>query len=320
MFSPGTERVSAVIPHYGDPAPTLALVDALRAQTSGPDLEVVVSDDASPQPFPQTEGVTVVRRECNGGFGANVNSGAAAASGDLLLVLNSDLEIGPTFVADLVAAAAPWQPCVAGPATVRPDGSPDHTARHFPRVRHQAVEWLVPLARWRHTRVLHEAVGHDTRAVPGRTLPVDWLVGAAILVPTAEFRAVGGFDERFFMNAEEVDLQRRLRGRGVPSVYCGTVHVVHEGGGSSGDGARRRAWLVEGRTRYAQKWGGRRRLRAALTAASVVNLGWDAARAAAGRPTAPLRTFRREMAWIHRPGADGLSGRVRAYERRTGSG
>ena len=127
-------------------------------------------------------------------------------------------------------------------------------------------------------------------------------VGAAILVPTAEFRAVGGFDERFFMNAEEVDLQRRLRGRGVPSVYCGTVHVVHEGGGSSGDGARRRAWLVEGRTRYAQKWGGRRRQRAALTAASVVNLGWGAARAAAGRPTTPLRTFRREMTWIHRPG------------------
>lgn len=302
MFSPGTERVSAVIPHYGDPAPTLALVDALRAQTSGPDLEVVVSDDASPQPFPQTEGVTVVRRECNGGFGANVNSGAAAASGDLLLVLNSDLEIGPTFVADLVAAAAPWQPCVAGPATVRPAGTPDFTGRHFPRVRHQSAEWLVPLARWRHTRLLHEAVGHDTRAVPGRTVPVDWLVGAVLLIPTEDFRTVGGFDERFFMNAEEVDLQRRLRERGLPSVYCGTVQAVHEGGVSSGDGDRRRTWLVDGRARYAQKWGGRRRQRAALTAASVVNLGWGAARAAAGRPTTPLRTFRREMTWIHRPG------------------
>lgn len=300
MFDRTSHRVSAVVPHFGDPAPTLALVDALRSQEGSWALEIIVSDDASPEPFPQTAGVTLVRRDRNGGFGANVNSGAAAATGDLLLVLNSDLEIGPTFVADLVAAAAPWQPCVAGPAIVRPDGEPDFTGRHFPRVRHQTAEWLVPLARWRHTRVLHEAVGHDTRAVPGRILPVDWLVGAAILVPTAEFRAVGGFDERFFMNAEEVDLQRRLRDRGLPRVYCGSVHVIHEGGGSSGDGDRRRAWLVEGRARYARKWGGWRRQRAALTAAAAVNLGWAAARRAAGRPAAPIRTFRREMHWIHR--------------------
>lgn len=302
MSSSGTGRVSAVIPHFGDPAPTLALVDALRAQEGSPDVEIVVSDDASPEPFPPTDGVMVVRRESNGGFGSNVNTGAAAATGDLLLILNSDLQIGPTFVADLVAAAAPWQPCVAGPATVRPDGRPEYTGRHFPRVRHQTTEWLVPLARWRHLRLLHEAVGHDTRAVAGRTLPVDWLVGAALLVPAEHFRAVGGFDERFFMNAEEVDLQRRLRERGVPSVFCGTVQVVHEGGGSSGDGDRRRAWLVEGRARYARKWGGWPRLRAALTVATGVNLVWNTGRHLLGRDSRPLTTARAELELLRRKG------------------
>lgn len=302
MSSSGTGRVSAVIPHFGDPAPTLALVDALRAQEGSPYVEIVVSDDASPEPFPPTDGVMVVRRESNGGFGSNVNTGADAATGDLLLILNSDLQIGPTFVADLVAAAAPWQPCVAGPATVRPDDRPEYTGRHFPRVRHQTTEWLVPLARWRHLRLLHEAVGHDTRAVAGRTRPVDWLVGAALLVPAEHFRAVGGFDERFFMNAEEVDLQRRLRGRGVPSVFCGTVQVVHEGGGSSGDGDRRRAWLVEGRARYARKWGGWRRQRAALTAATGVNLVWNTGRHLLGRDSRPLTTARAELVLLRRKG------------------
>ena len=62
-------KVSAVIPHYGDPAPTLTLIEALRAQQGiAPDeLEIIVSDDQSPVPFPDTTGVRVVRRETNGG-------------------------------------------------------------------------------------------------------------------------------------------------------------------------------------------------------------------------------------------------------------
>ena len=261
--------VSVVVPHYGDPAPTLALVEQLRAQRDA-DLDVVVVDDASPEPMPQVEAVpgrphvTVVRRESNGGFGAAVNTGAALATHDLLLVLNSDLTIGDTLVRDLVAAAAPWQPCVAGPLVVRADGRPEHNGRHFPTVGHQAVEWLTPLARWRPR--LHEQVGHDTRCVAGAHRPVDWLVGAALLIPTTAFRDAGGFDERYFMNAEEVDLQRRLRERGVPSVFLGSVSVTHVGGGSS-DPARRRAWVVQARMTYAAKWGGERRLRAALAAA-----------------------------------------------------
>ena len=57
-------KVSAVIPHYGDPAPTLTLIEALRAQQGiAPDeLEIIVSDDQSPVPFPDTTGVRVVRR------------------------------------------------------------------------------------------------------------------------------------------------------------------------------------------------------------------------------------------------------------------
>ena len=89
-------KVSAVIPHYGDPAPTLTLIEALRAQQGiAPDeLEIIVSDD--------TKGVRVVRRETNGGFGSAVNSGVAVATGKWLFILNSDLSITDTFVADML--------------------------------------------------------------------------------------------------------------------------------------------------------------------------------------------------------------------------
>lgn len=279
----GHPGLSVVIPHYSDPTPTLATARTVQQQAGAipPGLQVIVSDDASPEPFPETEGVDVVRRGTNGGFGANVNSGAAVARHELLLILNSDVEIGSTFLADLLAAAEPWMPAVVSPWVVGDSGAYQWVGRHFPTVGHQAVEWLTPLARWRHLPPLHEAVGHDTLARPGADTVVDWVVGACMLMPTEAFRAVGGFDERFFMNAEEVDLQRRLRSLGLPSVVLGNVELVHTGGGSS-DPLRRRQWLVDGRFRYAAKWGGRRRLAAALTGASLANAGVNSVRQALG--------------------------------------
>jgi N-acetylglucosaminyl-diphospho-decaprenol L-rhamnosyltransferase len=300
---PMSERISVVIPHYGQPGRTLSLIDQLRPQLADRH-EIIVADDCSPVPFPDADAdaVKVIRQEANGGFGSAVNSGAAAASGDLLLVLNSDLEVGPTFLADLVAAALPWQPCVAGPRIIE-NGGVDDSARHFPTVSQQVVEWLVPLARWRSSRPLHEAVGHDMRAVTAtEAIVTDWLVGATLLIPLQTFRSIGGFDERFYMNSEEVDLQRRLGAVGIPSVYLPTVTVLHKGGGAS-DPAKRRRWLVESRWTYARKWGGVAPLKAGLTAATGVNLLWNSGRRLAGRGTAPLRAAREEfdMIWERQP-------------------
>ena len=294
---PGPEavrEVTVVVPHHGDPAPTLALLEQLAAQTHRP--RVVVADDASPTPFPAVPGVEVVRRVTNGGFGANVNSGAAVATGDAMLVLNSDLDLEPTFVADLVAAAQRHPRAVLAPRIVDENGVEAWVGRDFPAVRHQVAAWLTPLARFRGTSAWHRAVGHDVRAHHVET-EVDWVVGAALWIPLADFRAVGGFDERFFMNSEEVDLQRRLRGRGLRVVALRSPTVVHAGGGSSPSASRRR-WLVEGQLTYAEKWSSRRRLQAALTLATGVNLAVNGARRAAGRDVQPLDVARTEMSMI----------------------
>jgi N-acetylglucosaminyl-diphospho-decaprenol L-rhamnosyltransferase len=295
--------VSVVIPHYGSPAPTLDLVRLLQRQTTRQPVQIIVSDDASPIPFPHEPGIQVVRRQRNGGFGSAVNSGAALAQHPYLLILNSDVMVQDTFIEELVAAGKPWMPAVVSPWVTTPSGDMAWTGRHFPRTLHQFVEWLVPLARWRGKTVLHEAVGHDTRAVEGVTTAVDWVVGAAMLVPTAHFWAVGGFDERFFMNSEEIDIQRRLRELGLPSIALGSPTLLHEGGGSTSDPRRRRGWLVTSRLEYASKWGSRRRLTAALVLAVVINLIWNTCRRALGRPVRPIATARLELAMLR--GKDG---------------
>ena len=138
---PTTAAVTVVIPHYGDPAPTLALVDRLLTDPGDALAAVVVSDDASPTPYPEAHDprLTVVRRESNGGFGANVNTGLAAVTTELALVLNSDAEITGAQIDALVAAAAPYQPAVVSPQVVHEDGTPQWSGRHFPTVLHLSL-------------------------------------------------------------------------------------------------------------------------------------------------------------------------------------
>lgn len=292
------------MPHYGDPAPAVALVRQLLAQRTGLALEVIIVDDASPILFPSTTGVTVVRRPVNGGFGAAVNTGAAAAEGRLLMVLNSDLTVSDTFVTDWVERSRAWMPAVTGPLVVTPDGVQEWTGRRDPSVTQQFVEWLALLARWRYLRVLQWLVGRNPACRPGATQVVDWLSGAALLLPADEFRDVGGFDEQFFMFCEETDLQQRLRRLGVPSVFLGEVEVTHVGGAST-DPGRRREWLVAARMRQAHLAGTERRLRLALITASWINLLWNVGRSVLGRDTRPVATFRHEVRLAGIPRRDG---------------
>ena len=239
-----TLRVSAVIPFYGEPEPVLAIIDTLRAQQGidPADIEIVVSDDVSPTPFPDVEGVTVVRRPVNGGFGKAVNSGVAAATGEWVFILNSDLELDNSFVSRMLAAVERHGEILASPQIIGHDGKQQWVARKFPTAAHVAWEWFTPLARFKPTNWWHRGVGHD----------------------------VGGMDERFYMNSEEVDFQYRLRNAGVDRYLIPSVTVTHEGGGSS-PSERRVQWLTTARFIYADKWGWEKKLAVALRATSYVN-------------------------------------------------
>lgn len=293
--------ISVIIPHYGDSLPTRRLVEMLAHQRDSPELQVIVVDDHSPVAFPDLGNATVVRREENGGYGSAINTGAKLAVHDTILILNSDLEIEKHFVHDFAAAAGPHMPAVVSPDIVDEHGLSQRPARHFPTARQQFVAALSVLARFRHSNWWQESVGHDTRATGGRVVDVDWVVGAVLMLPTKAFRQVHGFDEGFFMNSEEIDLQRRLRGLGLRSVFVGTVRAVHEGGGSS-DPSLRRTWLLSSALLYAKKWDRVPVLhRIALASAALINFPVNAIRSSAGRDVDAAGTLRRELAYAWLP-------------------
>ena len=86
---------------------------------------------------------------------------------------------------------------------------------------------------------------------------VDWVLGAAMLVPSKTFRAVGGFDEEYFLYGEDKDLCRRLAQRGSTVHRLEGVRALHDGGGSGGDPAQLGRYFYRAQARYLSKFHGR---------------------------------------------------------------
>jgi GT2 family glycosyltransferase len=142
---------------------------------------------------------TVVRMGRNVGFAAGANAGAEAASGDLLILLNPDAAPLPGFGA---AIRRPWQEgrgwaawqalvAEAGGERVNSWGNPVHFT---------GIVWAGG-----HGRPIAEAPSAGE---------VTALSGACLAIPTAAWRELGGFPEKFFLYHEDVDLSIRLRLRG----------------------------------------------------------------------------------------------------------
>lgn len=87
---------------------------------------------------------------------------------------------------------------------------------------------------------------------------VDWVSGSAIWVSAAQWERLGGFDERYFLYVEDVDLGRKAQALGVPVYFYPEISVVHRIGGTRKEGVNRRAeWLHHrGMMVYHLKWNG----------------------------------------------------------------
>jgi GT2 family glycosyltransferase len=70
--------------------------------------------------------------------------------------------------------------------------------------------------------------GHD------EAREVDWVSGACFMLRREVFERTGGFDQKFFMYAEEADWQRRIRDAGWEIAFTPDAVVTHFGGASGG--------------------------------------------------------------------------------------
>lgn len=250
-------KVAAVIVHYRTPAETAAAAAAVVR--TAPEAEVVVVDNASGDRVAEelaraAPGARLVAERANRGYGAACNRGARETDRPYLLFLNSDAVVEPGAV-DALAAALDADAALAavGPRLQNPDGSLQESIRRLP------TPWRIfcesaGLAFLSGGRAPFE--GHTaTRQDHGRAREAEALMGAALLVRRAALEQVGGFDEAFFLYAEETDLMERWHERGWRLFYEPAARVVHAGGRSGGD--RLFGQLHASLVRYTRKHHGR---------------------------------------------------------------
>ena len=179
----------------------------------------------------KSPGVQVLHTGRNLGFGGGVNYGARRVAGKLLLGCNPDLVLQPGALAAMADRLAQDRSLgLVGPALVTPAGDLQPSGRAFPTLRRSSVQAAlgVLLPTNAYSRRYREA--NRTRAGTGI---VDWVTGACFLIRREAFDAVGGFDDRYFMYVEEVDLCWRLARAGWRTGYESSARVLHLAGVST---------------------------------------------------------------------------------------
>jgi GT2 family glycosyltransferase len=211
--------ISAVIPVYGDSPWLENCIKSLAVD------EIIVVDDASPEPCVIPE-VRVHRRRENGGFGAACNDGAKLAHGDYLLFVNSDVELLPGCIDAMLAAST--EKSIVGAKLLYPDN----------RIQHGGV-YYVPSTGW----FDHRYRGRASDYAPASRTEHCLVTGALLLIPKAFFMELHGFDTSFRMSFEDIDLCMRALRAGGEVIYCGSATAYHVEGATRGSTPKRKAQL-----------------------------------------------------------------------------
>lgn len=262
---PGADapRLSVVVLSWNTRELTLACLGALARDGFAGGREVIVVDNASAdgsvaairERFPE---VRLVENRENRLFAAACNQGARAARGTWLCLLNSDTEVAPGALGQLVDFLASHpEHAMAAPQLRSPDGSIQRFSRRLP-TRAEALFGLGFLSRtWPGTRVMAHYTMQDFDH--DHDCDVEQPMGACMVMRRQEFLDLGGFDELLSLYYNDVDLCAELRARGRRIRFVATARVMHHLGGSTSRNPGRSALFWENRTAWFAKrhgWSG----------------------------------------------------------------
>lgn len=211
----------------------------------------------------------------NLGFAKGCNLGALAARSELVLFLNPDAILAPGSGVQLKQSALllPSRPWIVGARILNPDGSEQAGGRRgelTPRtaaVSFLRLDRLIPGLRNLHWE-------HDQ--LPDAMIEVPTVSGAAMMMRKDDFLDLGGFDERYFLHVEDIDLCRSVRAAGGAVWFEPRVQILHFGATSQSSPFRVETHKAAGFVKYFWKFypGPVQRLATVLLIAPIYGALW----------------------------------------------
>ncbi|MBE9376373.1 glycosyltransferase family 2 protein [Saccharopolyspora sp. HNM0983] len=244
MTEPRTygDEIAVVIVTY---SPGETLQEFLRTLDDATErgVRVVLADNGSTDGAPERaaaehDNVQLVPTGGNLGYGGGANRGVAELGGEYgwVVVANADLQWRPGSLDELLAAAQRWPRGGAfGPLIREPDGEIYPSARLLPSLGRGTGHALLSKV-WA-SNPFSRAYRQSEAAITERA--AGWLSGSCLLLRREAFDSVDGFDPRYFMYFEDVDLGDRLGRAGWLNVYVPSAEIMHIGGHATSGSSER---------------------------------------------------------------------------------
>ena len=225
--------VAVVIVNFNGEALLPDCLAALAAQTLTVD-EIVVADNGSRDGSvallrAHHPAVRVLELGRNLGFAGGANRGVRATAAPWVCVLNSDATPAPDWLAELMAAPREERTWALGSVLVSAATGRIESAGD----QYSAAGYAYKLLR-----------DHPLDALPGEPYRVFAAPGAAPLLRRDVFDALGGYEERFFLYYEDVDLAFRAVLAGWHALLVPSARVVHRLGATTRSHARARFYVA----------------------------------------------------------------------------
>lgn len=227
-----SKRISVVVVSYYTGA---ALFECLQAVLADPDVfELILVDNGNPESTRERlwsfankrARVRILQGQGNVGFGRACNYGAKIAKGEYILFLNPDAIIEKGAVLKMAEHSDLLQnPSIVGGYLQTIHGTEQRGSRRRALTPWSAFVSFTPLHKLPGFRSIHMDIQDDT-AMPQSVTTVS---GACMLMDRQSFEMLGGFDERYFLHVEDIDVCRRAGTAGGQVLSIPTAKVMHYG-------------------------------------------------------------------------------------------
>lgn len=236
-------KVSYLIVAYRSIATITALLDSIELQQGSFDREVIIVDNSPAEncaPLVQNRKVTYILNQKNIGYTRGTNQALAAATGDVVFLLNPDVRLFADCTDKLLTALNTTNRVAsAAPQLLNNDGSVQQSVRNFPTFSTLVVDAVLlsrlfprsrRLGHWRNRYFDHKTAG-----------AVQQPMASALMIKREVATRLGPMDEKFFIFFSDVDYCKRIADAGMEILFVPEAKAHHLVGGST---RQEGTWLI----------------------------------------------------------------------------